>query len=102
MRRSEAVVVNLTAIDHSSTITLVTSDYARREPSGRSASAHGSRPLAVQSNLAIVQLSAGGAITLSMLRGGLDAITDSQGISQRLRVRDRSPAVSQHPADPDV
>ncbi len=75
---AEAVVVNLTAINHSSTITLVTA-YPAGSLSVPSASTMNLDPFAVQSNLAIVQLSAGGAITLFNAAGSLDAIADVQG-----------------------
>jgi hypothetical protein len=75
---AEAVVVNLTAINHSSTITLVTA-YPAGSLSVPSASTMNLDPDAVQSNLAIVQLSSGGAITLFNAAGSLDAIADVQG-----------------------
>lgn len=75
---AEAVVVNLTAINHSSTITLVTA-YPAGSLSVPSASTMNLDPDAVQSNLAIVQLSSGGAITLFNAAGSLDAIVDVQG-----------------------
>ena len=75
---AEAVVVNLTAINHSSTITLVTA-YPAGSLSVPSASTMNLDPYAVQSNLAIVQLSSGGAITLFDAAGSLDAIVDVQG-----------------------
>jgi hypothetical protein len=75
---AQAVVVNLTAINHSSTITLVTA-YPAGSLSVPSASTMNLDPDAVQSNLAIVQLSSGGAITLFNAAGSLDAIVDVQG-----------------------
>ncbi len=75
---AEAVVVNLTAINHSSTITLVTA-YPAGSLSVPSASTMNLDPDAVQSNLGIVQLSSGGAITLFNAAGSLDAIVDVQG-----------------------
>jgi hypothetical protein len=74
---AQAVVVNVTAIDHSSTSTFVTA-----YPAG------GSRPLAsninlsggkVEANLVIVQLSSSGAITLFNAVGSTDVIVDVEG-----------------------
>jgi IPT/TIG domain len=77
MPGAQAVVVNLTAINHSSSATFV-SAY----PAG------GARPLvsninvdgaAVQANLAVVALSPGGAITIFNSVGSVDVIVDVQG-----------------------
>jgi hypothetical protein len=74
---AQAVVVNVTAVNHSTTGTYVTA-----YPAG------GSAPLAsninlsggtVESNLAIVQLSAGGAISVYNAVGSVDVILDVQG-----------------------
>jgi IPT/TIG domain len=73
---AEAVVVNLTAINHSSTITYVTAFPAGSVPV---ASNMNLDPRAVQSDLAIVQLTPGGAITLYNAVGSLDAIVDVEG-----------------------
>ena len=73
---AQAVVVNLTAINHSATQTYVTAFPAGSVPV---ASNMNLDPRAVQSNLAIVQLTSGGAITLYNAAGSLDAIVDIQG-----------------------
>ena len=74
---AQAVVVNVTAIDHSSTSTYVTA-----YPAGGSIPYASNINLAggkVESNLAIVQLSAGGAISLYNAAGSTDVIVDVQG-----------------------
>ena len=73
---AQAVVVNLTAINHSATHTYVTAFPAGSVPV---ASNMNLNPDAVQSNLAIVQLTSGGAITLYNAVGSVDAIVDVQG-----------------------
>ena len=75
---AEAVVVNLTAINHGRTGTYVTA-YPAGSLAVPSASNVNLDPGAVQSNLAVVQLSSGGAITLFNAVGTLDAIVDVQG-----------------------
>jgi hypothetical protein len=75
---AEAVVINLSAINHSGAITLVTA-YPAGSLTVPSASTMSLDPDAVQSNLAIVKLSPGGAITLFNAAGSLDAIVDVQG-----------------------
>jgi len=75
---AEAVAVNLTAIDRSSTATLVTA-YPAGSASVPFASNINLDPGAVDSNLAIVELGTGGAITLYNAVGVLDAIVDVQG-----------------------
>jgi subtilisin family serine protease len=78
---AESVVVNLTAVNHSGGGTFVTA-----YPAG------GSLPLAsnmnlagpgVRSNLAIVQLSTGGAFTIYNALGSVDVIVDVQGYFSR-------------------
>jgi hypothetical protein len=73
---AQAVVVNLTAINHSATHTYVTAFPAGSVPV---ASNMNLDPYAVQSNLAIVQLTSGGAITLYNPVGVVDVIVDIQG-----------------------
>ncbi|MFZ0921075.1 MAG: IPT/TIG domain-containing protein, partial [Candidatus Dormiibacterota bacterium] len=73
---AQAVVVNLTAINHSATHTYVTAFPAGSVPV---ASNMNLDPDAVQSNLAIVQLTSGGAITVYNPVGVVDVIVDIQG-----------------------
>jgi hypothetical protein len=75
---AESVVINLSAINHGGTITLVTV-YPAGSLTVPTASTISLDPGAVQSNLAIVTLSSGGAITLFNAAGSLDAIVDVQG-----------------------
>ena len=74
---AESVVVNLTAINHSGGGTFVTA-----YPAGASLPLASNMNLAgpgVRSNLAIVQLSAGGAMTIYNALGVVDVIVDVQG-----------------------
>jgi outer membrane protein assembly factor BamB len=73
---AEAVVANITAINHGSGIT-----YVAAYPAGGSVLASNINLAGgtVESNLAIVQLSAGGAITLFNSLGSADVIVDVQG-----------------------
>ncbi len=73
---AQAVVVNITAINHSATHTYVTAFPAGSVPVASNINLD---PGAVQSNLAIVQLTSGGAITLYNAVGSLDVIVDVQG-----------------------
>ena len=75
---AEAVVVNLTAVNHGGTNTYVTA-YPAGSLAVPTASNVNLGPRAVRSNLAIVQLSSSGAITLFNAVGTLDAIVDVQG-----------------------
>ena len=74
---AQAVVVNVTAIEHSSTSTYVTAYPALGSiPFASNINLAGGK---VESNLAIVQLSAGGAISIFNAAGSTDVIVDVQG-----------------------
>jgi hypothetical protein len=75
---AQAVVVNLTAINHSSSATFVTAyPFGTTRPNASNINLPGGTN--VQSNLAIVQLSTGGLITLFNSVGSADVIVDVQG-----------------------
>jgi hypothetical protein len=75
---AQAVVVNLTAINHSSSATFVTAyPFGTTRPNASNINLPGGTN--VQSNLAIVQLSTSGQITLFNSVGSADVIVDIQG-----------------------
>jgi large repetitive protein len=74
---AQAVVVNLTAINHSSSATFVSAYPAGGvRPLVSNINVHGA---AVQANLAVVALSPGGAITIFNSVGSVDVLVDVQG-----------------------
>ncbi len=75
---AQAVVVNLTAINHSGNATFVTAyPFGTTRPNASNINLPGGTN--VQSNLAIVQLSSSGEITLFNSVGSADVIVDIQG-----------------------
>jgi hypothetical protein len=70
-----AVVINLTAIDHSSSASFVTA-YPAARPTASNINVDGGR---VQANLAIVALSSGGMITVFNSIGSVDVLVDVEG-----------------------
>ena len=74
---AQAVVVNVTAIDHSTTSTYVTAyPYLGTRPLASNINLSGGK---VEANLVIVQLGSGGAITLFNSVGSTDVIVDVEG-----------------------
>ena len=97
---AQAVVVNLTAVNHGSTVAYVTAFPAGTLPSR----VINLDPGAVQSNLAIVQLTSSGAITLYNAVGKPSMRLSTSRVSLRRRQGSGSDSrrVPQHRADSDV